>query len=102
MLVRAPPSSQKSALMSTAILLGAFLIGVVAWRRLNPHPRKPGDRAHLRHVRLGVRLRHDYDSGREFHVAAHVIAVRVRVDDRGDGLARQLLDIAQRARRRGA
>ena len=25
-------------------LLGAFLIGVVVWRRRNPHPRKPGDR----------------------------------------------------------
>jgi uncharacterized membrane protein YfcA len=26
-------------------LLGVFLIAVVIWRRLNPHPRKPGDRA---------------------------------------------------------
>jgi uncharacterized membrane protein YfcA len=25
-------------------LLGVFLIGVVVWRRLNPHPRKPADR----------------------------------------------------------
>ncbi|WP_262282237.1 sulfite exporter TauE/SafE family protein [Micromonospora sp. MA102] len=25
-------------------LLGVFLIGVVIWRRLNPHPRRPGDR----------------------------------------------------------
>jgi uncharacterized membrane protein YfcA len=26
-------------------LLGVFLIGVVIWRRLNPHPRRPGERA---------------------------------------------------------
>ena len=26
-------------------LLGAFLIGVVVWRRRNPHPRKPADRS---------------------------------------------------------
>jgi uncharacterized membrane protein YfcA len=26
-------------------LLGVFLIGVVVWRRRNPHPRKPADRA---------------------------------------------------------
>jgi uncharacterized membrane protein YfcA len=26
-------------------LLGVFLIGVVVWRRLNPHPRKPTDRS---------------------------------------------------------
>jgi uncharacterized membrane protein YfcA len=26
-------------------LLGVFLIGVVMWRRVNPHPRKPADRA---------------------------------------------------------
>ncbi|MEV4655162.1 sulfite exporter TauE/SafE family protein [Micromonospora sp. NPDC049301] len=26
-------------------LLGAFLIGVVIWRRRNPHPRKPADRS---------------------------------------------------------
>jgi uncharacterized protein len=25
--------------------LGVFLLGVVAWRRINPHPRKPADRA---------------------------------------------------------
>src|SRR3954469_8146147 len=37
LLVHAPLSPLKRA-------LGAFLIGVVIWRRLNPHPRKPGDR----------------------------------------------------------
>ncbi|TYB46357.1 sulfite exporter TauE/SafE family protein [Actinomadura chibensis] len=26
-------------------VLGVFLIGVVIWRRVNPHPRKPGDHA---------------------------------------------------------
>jgi len=30
-------------------LLGVFLIGVVVWRRVNPHPRKPAD-----HVFVGV------------------------------------------------
>ena len=43
---------------------------------------------HLLHVRLGVLLRDEFDRRAEELVAAGVIAVRVRVDDRGDRLVR--------------
>ena len=41
---------------------------------------------HLEHVRLGVLVRDHLDRRREELVAASVIAMGVRVDDRGDGL----------------
>ncbi len=40
---------------------------------------------HLEHVRFGVLVRDHLDRRREELVAASVIAMRVRIDDRGDG-----------------
>ena len=40
-------------------------------------------------------MRDDVDGGRELHVAAHVIAVRVGVDDHRDRFARQPLDLVE-------
>ena len=53
------------------------------------------DRRHLLHERLRVLLGHDVDRRRKFHIAAHVIAVRVRVDDRRDWLAGHLFDLVE-------
>jgi len=50
---------------------------------------------HLLHVGLRVFLRDEVDRRRELHVAAHMVAVRVRVDQRRDRLRRQLLDLVQ-------
>ena len=50
---------------------------------------------HLLHVGLRVLLHDDVDRRRELHVAADVIAVRVRVDDRRHRLRRQLLDLVE-------
>ncbi len=53
---------------------------------------------HRLHVRRGVLLHDDVDRRRELDVAAHVIAVRVRVDDGRDRLRAQLLDLRQNRR----
>ena len=51
------------------------------------------EHVHLLHV--GFLLRHNVDAGREEHIAACVIAVRVRVDDVRDGFAANALHLIQ-------
>ena len=50
---------------------------------------------HLLHVGLGVLLDDDVDRRREIHVAAHMVAVCVCVDERCHRLGRQLLDLVE-------
>ena len=57
--------------------------------------RDTGGSAHLHHVGLGVLLHDDLDRRRELDVAADVIAVGVRVDDRRDWLGADLLDFIE-------
>jgi hypothetical protein len=51
------------------------------------------DRTHLLHQLRGVFVRDDFDRGGEVHVAADVVVVRVRVDDRHDRLVGDLLHL---------
>jgi hypothetical protein len=50
---------------------------------------------HLLHVRLGVLLRDDFDAGRELDVAAHMVAVRMRVDQRRHRFVGERLDLVE-------
>ena len=50
---------------------------------------------HLLHVRLGVLLHHDVHGRREFDVAAHMIPVRVRVDQHRHRLLGDRLDLVE-------
>ena len=54
-----------------------------------------GEGRHLLHVGLGVLVRHDFDGGREEHVAAGVITVRMRVDDVRHRLVGDRLDLIE-------
>jgi hypothetical protein len=55
-------------------------------------------RVGLVHQARRVLVRDDVDRGRELDVAAHVIEVGVGVDDRGDGLVGQLLELGDERR----
>ena len=54
-----------------------------------------GKDLHLLHVGLRVRVRDDVSGGRELHVATHVIAVCMGVDEERHRFGRQLLDLVE-------
>ena len=93
------PLEQRHAVLERALrqAFPAVLLEDIR-RRRRARLAEPRHRLHRLHIGRGVFLDDDVDRRREFDVAAHVIAMRVRVDDCRHRLRTQLLDFFENRR----